>query len=64
MAQLITLALLIVGAIILYKRFVKDAERLSAKSKRQEKERQTGAAGTLVKDPETGEYRVKKEDEV
>ncbi|WP_288427806.1 hypothetical protein [uncultured Agrobacterium sp.] len=64
MAQLLTLALLVIGAIILYKRFVNDAEKLSAKSKRQEKERQTGAAGTLVKDPETGEYRVKKEDEV
>ncbi|NTJ41502.1 hypothetical protein G6L28_02670 [Agrobacterium larrymoorei] len=64
MAQIITLALLVFGAIILYKRFIKDAEKLSAKSRRQEKERQTGAAGTLIKDPETGEYRVKKEDEV
>ncbi len=64
MAQLITLALLIAGAIILYKRLVRDAERLTAKTKRREKERQTGAAGTLVKDPETGEYRLKKDDEV
>ncbi|KQM35475.1 MULTISPECIES: NfeD family protein [Rhizobium/Agrobacterium group] len=64
MAQLITLALLVIGAIILYRRFVTDAEKLSAKSKRQEKERQTGATGTLVKDPTTGEYRVKREDEV
>mgnify|MGYP000859649486 CR=1 FL=1 len=64
MAQLITLALLVFGAIILYKRFVNDAEKLSQKSKRQEKERETGATGTLIKDPNTGEYRVKKEDEV
>lgn len=64
MAQLITLALLVIGAIILYRRFVTDAEKLSAKSKQQEKERQTGATGTLVKDPTTGEYRVKREDEV
>jgi len=64
MAQLITIALLVFGAIILYKRFVNDAKKLSAKSKRQEKERETGATGTLIKDPETGEYRVKKEDEV
>lgn len=64
MAQLITLALLVFGAIILYKRFVNDAQKLSEKSKRQEKERETGATGTLIKDPTTGEYRVKREDEV
>nr|WP_295987667.1 hypothetical protein [uncultured Agrobacterium sp.] len=63
MAQLITIFLLVVGSIILYRRFVRDAEKLSAKSKRREKERETGAIGTLIKDPETGEYRVKREDE-
>ncbi|NTE45633.1 NfeD family protein [Agrobacterium pusense] len=63
MAQLITIVLLVVGAIILYRRFVRDAEKLSAKSKQREKERETGAIGTLIKDPETGEYRVKREDE-
>ncbi|MFK3689291.1 NfeD family protein [Agrobacterium tumefaciens] len=63
MAQLITIILLVVGAIILYRRFVRDAEKLSAKSKRREKERETGAIGTLIKDPQTGEYRVKREDE-
>ena len=64
MAQLITLALLMFGAIILYKRFVGDARKLAEKTKRQEKERETGATGTLIKDPTAGEYRVKKEDEV
>ncbi|CUX20711.1 MULTISPECIES: NfeD family protein [Agrobacterium] len=63
MAQLITILLLVVGSIILYRRFVRDAEKLSAKSKQREKERETGAIGTLIKDPETGEYRVKREDE-
>ena len=63
MAQLITILLLLVGSIILYRRFVRDAEKLSAKSKQREKERETGAIGTLIKDPETGEYRVKREDE-
>ncbi|MGP4685451.1 NfeD family protein [Agrobacterium pusense] len=63
MAQLITIILLVVGAIILYRRFVRDAEKLSAKSKQREKERETGAIGTLIKDPKTGEYRVKREDE-
>lgn len=64
MAQLITLALLMFGAIILYKRFVNDAKRLSEKTKRQEKEREIGASGTLIKDPVTGEYRVKREEDV
>ncbi len=64
MAQLITILLLVVGSIILYRRFVRDAEKLSEKSKQRQKERETGAVGTLIKDPETGEYRVKREDEV
>jgi membrane protein implicated in regulation of membrane protease activity len=63
MAQLITIILLVAGSVILYRRFVRDAEKLSAKSKQREKERETGAIGTLIKDPETGEYRVKREDE-
>lgn len=61
MAQLILLGLLVVGAILLYRRFVKDAEALARKSREIEKERQSGASGTLVKDPETGEYRVRKD---
>jgi membrane protein implicated in regulation of membrane protease activity len=64
MAQLIFLAVLIGGSLLLYRRFIKDAERLAKKSRQEEKERQTGAMGTLIKDPETGEYRVKREDEV
>jgi membrane protein implicated in regulation of membrane protease activity len=63
MAQLFTSSVLVVGSVILYRRFVRDAEKLSAKSKQREKERETGAIGTLIKDPETGEYRVKREDE-
>jgi len=54
---------LICGGWMLYKRFIKDAEKLTARRKQQEKERQTGAVGTLEKDPVTGEYRVKKEEE-
>ncbi len=63
MAQLIFMAVLICGGWMLYRRFIKDAEKLTARSKQQEKERQTGAVGTLEKDPVTGEYRVKKEEE-
>lgn len=46
-----------------YKRFVAEAERVSAKVREAEKEKQTGAVGTLKQDPETGEYRVIKDDE-
>jgi membrane protein implicated in regulation of membrane protease activity len=65
MGQLILFILLIGGGWMLYKRFIKDAEKLTARSRQQEKERRTGAIGTLEKDPVTGEYRVRKdEDEV
>ncbi|AJD40302.1 MULTISPECIES: membrane protein [Rhizobium] len=63
MAQLITIIILVGAAWWLYRRFISDAKRLQEKSRRAEKERQTGAVGTLVKDPVTGEYRVKREDE-
>jgi hypothetical protein len=48
---------------MLYKKFIKDAERLSSRTRREEKERQTGAIGTLERDPTTGEYRVKQDEE-
>ncbi|MCB5203044.1 hypothetical protein LH464_11240 [Neorhizobium sp. T786] len=63
MAQLVVLVVLLGGAWLLYKRFISDAERLTARTREREKEQQTGALGTLVKDPETGEYRVKRDDE-
>ncbi len=63
MPQLIFLLLLIGGAILLYRRFVGDAQKLASKTRRAERERQTGANGTLVQDPKTGEYRVKREEE-
>lgn len=63
MAQLIFLIVLLGGGWLLYKRFISDAEKLTARSREKEKERETGAVGTLVKDPVTGEYRVKQDDE-
>ena len=39
------------------------AERLSRQRRQSEKEQRTGATGTLVKDPETGEYRLRRDDE-
>ncbi len=63
MAQIIFLTILVVGGWMIYKKFVGDAEKLAARSKKAERERQTGAMGTLEKDPVTGEYRVKREEE-
>ena len=63
MAQLLFLVVLIGGGWMLYKKFIGDANKLAERSKKQNKERQTGAIGTLEKDPVTGEYRVKKDEE-
>ena len=63
MSRIIFVVILIGGAYFLYRRFVSDAEKLQARSKAAEKERQTGATGTLVKDEETGEYRLRREEE-
>ncbi|MCJ9753447.1 hypothetical protein MOV61_22255 [Neorhizobium sp. BETTINA12A] len=63
MAQLLFLIIVIGGGWMLYKKFIKDAEKLSSRTRREEKERQTGAIGTLERDPATGEYRVKRDEE-
>ncbi|WP_165215068.1 hypothetical protein [Affinirhizobium pseudoryzae] len=63
MAQLLFLALLIGGGWLFYRKFVADAEKLSRRRREQERERQTGANGTLIQDPETGEYRVRKDED-
>ncbi|MDP9591417.1 hypothetical protein GR158_08420 [Shinella sp. AETb1-6] len=63
MAQIIFLLLVVGLAWFGYRKFVSDAERLSRLRRRTEEERRTGATGTLVKDPETGEYRVRRDDE-
>ncbi|NLS00336.1 hypothetical protein HGP17_26205 [Rhizobium sp. P38BS-XIX] len=63
MPQIIFFIIAAGGIWLLYRRFVRDAQRLAEKSRRAESERRTGAIGTLVKDPKTGEYRVKRDDE-
>ncbi|MFD1745814.1 hypothetical protein ACFSE1_10115 [Rhizobium helianthi] len=63
MPQLLFLAILIGGGWLLYRKFVADAEKLARIRRSQEKERETGAIGTLVKDPVTGEYRVRRDED-
>jgi len=63
MAQLIFFIVLVGGGWLLYRRFISDAEKLTARSRERQKEQETGALGTLIKDPDTGEYRVKRDDD-
>ena len=63
MPQLILIA--VVGAVAWfgYKRFLAEADRVNARVREAEREKKTGAQGTLIEDPETGEYRIHKPDE-
>lgn len=61
MPQLIFFAAIGVAAYVGYRAFVREAQRVTARVKRTERERQTGTSGTLVKDPKTGEYRLAKD---
>ncbi|MEX0954452.1 MAG: hypothetical protein WDZ83_04475 [Rhizobiaceae bacterium] len=56
MPQLIFFAAIGVAAVVGYRAFIREAKRVTAKARRTEHERTTGTTGTLVKDPETGEY--------
>ena len=63
MPQILLLAA--VGAIAWYgyRRLLKEAERVNARVRRAEKEAETRATGTLVRDPVTGEYRLEKRED-
>lgn len=59
--QIILFAAVGVAAYLGYRTFLKEAERVTAKIRRAEKHAANGTTGTLVKDPETGEYRLAKD---
>ena len=61
MPQLIFFVIIAAVAYIGYRAFLREAQRVTARVRRTERERQTGTMGTLVKDPETGEYRLAKD---
>lgn len=61
MPQLIFFAVVGAAAYFGYRAFVREAERVTAKIRRQEHQSRTGTTGTLVKDPKTGEYRLAKD---
>lgn len=58
MPQLIFFAVVGIAAYVGYRSFVREAERVTAKIRRHENQARTGANGTLVYDPQSGEYRV------
>ncbi|MGX5846405.1 hypothetical protein ACWGTO_04930 [Mesorhizobium sp. PL10] len=61
MPQIIFFA--VVGAVAYfgYRTFIREAERVTAKVRRTEKQAANGTNGTLVQDPKTGEYRLAKD---
>lgn len=61
MPQVIFFALVGVAAYWGYRQFLREAERVTAKIRRHEKQSATGSMGTLVRDPKTGEYRLAKD---
>lgn len=61
MPQLVFMAVIGVAAYIGYKSFVREAQRVTAKIRRHEKQAKDGAVGTLVLDEKTGEYRLAKD---
>ncbi|MGN6464935.1 MAG: hypothetical protein ACTHLP_05550 [Rhizobiaceae bacterium] len=61
MPQLIFFGLVALVVYWGYKSFLREAQRVSARVRRQEKQAKNDAIGTLVKDPVTGEYRLAKD---
>ena len=61
MPQVIFFAAIGAVAYFGYRTFVREAQRVTAKVRRTEKQAANGANGTLVKDPKTGEYRLAKD---
>ena len=61
MPQLLFFVVVGVAAYFGYKAFLREADWVTAKVRRERKQQMNGANGTLVKDPLTGEYRVVKD---
>ncbi|WP_036484353.1 hypothetical protein [Nitratireductor basaltis] len=61
MPQLIFFGAVGLAAYLGYRALLREAERVTSRARRARKEAATGSVGTLVKDPETGEYRVAKD---
>lgn len=63
LTKIIFIALVALAGWFFYRKFVADAQKLAKASAAKRKQRANRTLGTLVKDPVTGEYRVRKEEE-
>lgn len=63
LTKIIFVALVLLAGWFLYRKFVADAIKLTRASDAKRKEQRTGAQGTLVQDPVTGEYRLRREED-
>lgn len=63
LSKIIVVLLIALIGWMFYKKFVADAQRLAKGAERKRKATANNAKGTLVLDPKTGEYRLKKEAE-
>lgn len=61
MPQLIFFAAIAIIAYFGYRAFIREAEKVLLRAQRVRKETTAGSAGTLVKDPKTGEYHLAKD---
>ncbi|HMM63667.1 MAG: hypothetical protein WA975_11130 [Mesorhizobium sp.] len=61
MPQILFFIMVGVVAYVGYRSFIREAERVTAKVRRAERQQANGTHGTLVKDPKTGEYRLAKD---
>ena len=61
MPQIIFFAVIGAAAYFGYRTFVREAQRVTAKVRRTEKQAANATNGTLVQDPKTGEYRLAKD---
>lgn len=64
MGQILLFAAVATIGVFGFKKFVSEAEKVSKRVRRQEREEQNHAHGTLIEDPETGEYRPARDDEI
>jgi type II secretory pathway component PulJ len=61
MPQILFFGVIAAVAFVGYRSFKREAQRVHEKVRRAERESQTHANGTLVQDPKTGEYIVKRD---
>jgi hypothetical protein len=62
MPQALFLLIVAAGVYIFFRRFVAEARKATENANARRREVKNDAHGTLVKDPVTGEYRLKKDD--